>query len=95
MACFFGVLLAIAWPVGLAAGATWIAMAAIFRLSSLAALTAAALAPLSFFSFVKQTPARLALAVGMMVLIFIRHRANIRRLLRNEEPRIGRAKPAS
>lgn len=56
VACFFGVLLAIAWPVGLAAGAAWIAMAAIFRLSSLAALTAAALSPFSFFSFVKQLP---------------------------------------
>ncbi len=39
----------LAWPVGLLAGATWIVMAAIFRLSSLAALTAAALAPLYVF----------------------------------------------
>src|SRR6267378_3563964 len=45
VATFFGTLLAAAWPVGLIAGAIWIAMAAIFRMSSLAALTAAALAP--------------------------------------------------
>jgi acyl phosphate:glycerol-3-phosphate acyltransferase len=95
VATFFGVLLAVAWPVGLAAGAVWIAMAAIFRISSLAALAAAALSPLLFLLLNQATPLRLALAVGMAVLIFIRHRANIGRLLRNEEPRIGRAKPAS
>ena len=95
VACFFGVLLAIAWPVGLAAGAVWIAMAAIFRISSLAALTAAALAPLLLFLFHQATPPRLAVTALMAVLIFIRHRENIGRLLKNEEPRIGRAKPAS
>ena len=42
VATFFGMLLAAAWPVGLGAGATWIAVAAMFRISSLAALTAAA-----------------------------------------------------
>jgi glycerol-3-phosphate acyltransferase PlsY len=95
VATFFGVLLAVAWPVGLAAGAVWIAMAAVLRISSLAALTAAALSPLLFFPFREATPWRLGLALGMAVLIFIRHRDNIGRLLRNEEPRIGRAKPAS
>jgi glycerol-3-phosphate acyltransferase PlsY len=95
VATFFGVLLAIAWPVGVAAGAVWIAMAAIFRISSLAALTAAALSPFIFLLLRQATPARLALAVVMAVLIFVRHRANIGRLLKNEEPRIGRAKPAS
>jgi glycerol-3-phosphate acyltransferase PlsY len=64
-------------------------MAAIFRLSSLAALTAAALCPLYVF-LTGQTPeAKLWLAVFMAVLIFIRHHENIRRLLRGEEPRIG------
>jgi glycerol-3-phosphate acyltransferase PlsY len=45
VATFFGTLLAAAFPVGLAAGATWLAMAFLFRTSSLATLTAAALAP--------------------------------------------------
>ena len=64
-------------------------MAAIFRLSSLAALTAAALAPLFVF-LTGQTPeAKLWLALFMAVLIFIRHHENIRRLLKGEEPRIG------
>lgn len=89
VATFFGVMIAIAWPAGLAAGATWILMALIFRLSSLAALTAAALAPLYVF-LLNQTPeAKLWLAAFMAVLIFIRHHENIRRLLNGEEPRIG------
>src|ERR1700760_3309676 len=47
VATFFGTLLAAAWPVGLIAGATWILMAAVFRISSLAALAAAVVAPLA------------------------------------------------
>jgi glycerol-3-phosphate acyltransferase PlsY len=93
VATFFGVLLAIAWPVGLAAGATWIAIAAVFRISSLAALTAAALAPLIAVLAHCAAPT-VILAAGMAVLIFLRHRQNIGRLVRNEEPRIGRARTA-
>src|SRR5580698_9648748 len=84
-----GVMFVIAWPAALLMGATWLAMALIFRISSLAALTAAALAPLYVF-LTGQTPeAKLWLAVFMAVLIFIRHHENIRRLLKGEEPRIG------
>ncbi|HZC17215.1 MAG TPA: glycerol-3-phosphate 1-O-acyltransferase PlsY [Caulobacteraceae bacterium] len=93
VATFFGVLLAAAWPVGLMAGATWIAMAALFRMSSLAALTAAALAPLFAFALHAGYPV-IVLAVFMAVLIFIRHHENIRRLLRGEEPRMGGKTPA-
>jgi len=89
VATFFGTLIAIAWPAGLLAGATWFVMAAIFRYSSLAGLTAAALAPLYVF-LTNQTPeAKLWLAAFMALLIFIRHHANIRRLIRGEEPQIG------
>jgi glycerol-3-phosphate acyltransferase PlsY len=89
VATFFGTLIAVAWPAGLLAGATWIAVAALFRLSSLAALAAAALAPLYVF-LTNQTPeSKLWLSAFMAALIFIRHRENIRRLLRGEEPRIG------
>jgi glycerol-3-phosphate acyltransferase PlsY len=80
---------AIAWPAALLAGATWLAVALIFRISSLAALAAAALAPLFVF-LTGQTPeAKLWLALFMAVLIFIRHHENIRRLLKGQEPRIG------
>ena len=91
VATFYGVLFAVAWPVGLMAGATWLVMAAIFRFSSLAGLTAGALAPLYMF-LTDQTEAKLPkiyLAVFMAVLIFVRHHANITRLLKGQEPRIG------
>jgi glycerol-3-phosphate acyltransferase PlsY len=93
VATFFGVLLALAWPVGLLAGATWIAMAALFRMSALAALIAAALAPLFAFLLHAGQPV-VALTTFMAVLIFIRHHENIGRLIKGEEPKIGGKKPA-
>jgi glycerol-3-phosphate acyltransferase PlsY len=93
VATFFGVLLAIAWPVGLMAGATWIAMAVLFRISSLAALTAAVLAPLFAFAVDAGRPV-IVLSSLTAVLIFVRHRQNIARLLRGAEPRIGGDKTA-
>jgi len=93
VATFLGTMIAIAWPAGLLAGATWIVLAAIFRFSSLAGLTAAALAPVYVF-LTGQTPeAKLWVALFMAVLVFIRHEANIRRLLKGEEPRIGAKAP--
>ena len=92
MATFFGILIAIAWPAGLMAGATWLVTAYLFRISSLAALAAAALAPIYVFAS-DQTPiAKVYLAVFVAVLIYVRHAENIRRLLKGEEPRIGGAK---
>jgi glycerol-3-phosphate acyltransferase PlsY len=91
VATFYGVLLSAAFPVGALAGLTWIAMAFLFRMSSLAALTAAALAPLLAFSLDAPRPI-IVLAAVMAVLIFIRHHENIRRLLKGEEPKIGAKK---
>ena len=94
VATFFGTLLAAAWPVGVAAAVTWLLMAAVFRISSLAALTAVALAPVFVFLLHRPTPIAL-LALFMAVLIYVRHEPNIRRLLKGEEPRIGGSKTAS
>ena len=92
VATFFGTLIAAAWPVGLLAGATWIAMAALFRLSSLAALAAVALGVVySALLFHRPLPVTI-LTAGMALLVFVRHAANIRRLLQGEEPRIGGSK---
>jgi glycerol-3-phosphate acyltransferase PlsY len=94
VATFFGTLLAAAWPVGLLAGATWLAMAAVFRMSSLAALTAALLAPV--FALLLHRPAPIVvLAALMAALIYLRHVPNIRRLLKGEEPKIGGTKSAA
>jgi glycerol-3-phosphate acyltransferase PlsY len=92
VATFYGVLLAAAWPVGVLAAITWLAVAALLRISSLAALVAAALAA-PFALATDQPYPMLGLALFMAVLIFIRHRENIARLLKGEEPRIGKKKP--
>jgi glycerol-3-phosphate acyltransferase PlsY len=93
VATFLGVLLAAAWPVGLAACATWLLIAVLARISSLSALVAAALAPLYAF-LLHQPRSVLFLALFMAVLVFIRHHANIGRLLKGQEPRIGKRPPA-
>jgi glycerol-3-phosphate acyltransferase PlsY len=93
VATFMGVLFAAAWPAGLLAAAAWLGIAFFFRISSLAALTAAALAPIFVFTVDRPRPIVL-LALGMAVLIYLRHRENIARLLKGEEPRIGAKKPA-
>ena len=87
VATFLGTLLALAWPVGAAACAAWLVTAAATRISSLAALVAAALAPLVAFGLGRPG---LGLASAVMaVLILRRHRANIERLRAGTEPRIG------
>jgi glycerol-3-phosphate acyltransferase PlsY len=93
VATFFGVLLAVAWPVGVLAGATWIAMVVLLRISSLGALTAAALAPLYALALEAGEPV-VILAVFMAVLIYLRHHENIGRLLKGQEPKVGAKKAA-
>jgi glycerol-3-phosphate acyltransferase PlsY len=88
VATSLGVLLATAWPVGVAACLTWLAVAAISRISSLAALLALTLAP--FFAVLWATPTVLVLSSLLAALAILRHRANIARLLAGSEPRIGR-----
>lgn len=87
VATAFGILLAASWPVGLALLATWIAVAALFRYSSLAALVGALAAPLYAWAWAGQGTVWLALA--MAVLVVVRHHANIRRLLAGTESRIS------
>lgn len=88
VATWLGTMLAVAWPVGLAAAATWLITALVFRISSLAGLTAAALTPIWALALGRGDVFVLALLLG--ALIFERHRANIGRLMRGEEPKIGK-----
>ena len=84
-----GVLLAASWPVGLACCALWLVAAKLLKMSSAAALTAFAAAPL--FALVLSSADHALMALLIAVLVFWRHEANIRRLLAGTEPRIGKS----
>ncbi|PYE84750.1 glycerol-3-phosphate 1-O-acyltransferase PlsY [Pseudoroseicyclus aestuarii] len=90
VATHLGLLLALAWPVGLLACATWAAGFFATRISSLSALIAAALAPL--WALLLGRPEIALLALILAVLIYIRHVSNIRRLLNGTEPRAGKGR---
>ncbi len=90
VASFLGVQLALAWPVGLIACATWLGVALLLRISSLAALVAALVSPLAAWWLGDYPFAEVA--VVMAAFVFFKHRANILRLIRGEEPRIGEKK---
>lgn len=84
----FGVLLAWSWPIGLIGLITWLIVAAVMRISSLAALVSFALAPLALIYL----DGRLLIASAMAVMALLtawRHRSNIQRLINGSEPRIG------
>ncbi len=91
VATTLGILLAYAWPVALAAAATWLAVAALTRYSSLAALVAALLAPLYAWLFTREFQPTEVVAF-LAVLVILRHHANIRRLVRGKESRIRLSK---
>lgn len=85
-----GVVLAMAWPVGLACLATWLAVARLTRRSSAASLATMLFAPALMLWWRGPWPAAATLAVSAIVLG--RHAGNIRRLLAGTEPRIGQAR---
>ena len=87
VATTLGVLLAVAWPVGLLACLTWLVVAAVFRYSSLAALVAIMATPFTM-QWLADGP-RIGLAAALTVLAIVRHQANIRRLLKGQELKIG------
>ncbi len=87
VATFLGTLLALFWPAGIAACLTWAVTAAVTRISSLSALVAAVLAPV-WISLLGMPQAALVTAL-LAALVLIRHKTNIGRLMRGEEPRIG------
>jgi glycerol-3-phosphate acyltransferase PlsY len=93
IATSLGVLLALHWPMALVAGVVWLAVTAIFRISSLSSLCAAVAAPL-YAVFLGKPDLTIPVLI-IAVLVFIMHRANIARLLRGEEPRVGSKKTAA
>jgi glycerol-3-phosphate acyltransferase PlsY len=87
-----GVLFGFHIALGLAAVATWIAIAALFRYSSLAAVTAALLAPI-YAWWIFGLSAVLAVVAAISLLLVWRHRENISRLVEGRESRLGKKKP--
>jgi glycerol-3-phosphate acyltransferase PlsY len=88
VATAFGVLLGLSWPIALASLLTWLAMAKLFRISSLSALVAAVLAPL-YGWWLAIAPAYIIRLGAMGLLLIWRHRSNIRNLIEGKESRIG------
>lgn len=87
VATFLGIMIALAWPVGLAVCGTWVAVALVSRTSSVAALAAAG--STSGWLVYFQEGRLLFLVMFMTILIYVRHRENLRRIKAGAEPRIG------
>lgn len=96
VATALGVLLGFNWILGLAAALSWLIIAFFFRYSSLASLVAAAFAPVYYIlgdGVAWYMDNSLLLAMGVMALFLVwRHAANINRLFKGTESRLGRKK---
>ncbi|WP_299688642.1 glycerol-3-phosphate 1-O-acyltransferase PlsY [uncultured Tateyamaria sp.] len=87
VATFIGLMLALHWPVGLGVCAAWLLGAAVWRMSSMGALVAAAASTI-LMVFLGYGQAML-MGVALTLLIYWRHRENIRRVKNGTEPKIG------
>ena len=88
VATALGVLLALAWPVGIGACLTWLVVAVAFRYSSVSSLAALAATPLYAWWLLGDLQ-MVELSAILAVLVWLRHHENIRRLLKGEESKIG------
>lgn len=90
VATFLGVLLALNWQVGLAVCLTWLVSAVATRISSIAALMAAASSGLWILWL--SDGSLLILSLILTILIYVRHSENLKRLKAGTEPKIGAKK---
>jgi glycerol-3-phosphate acyltransferase PlsY len=88
VATALGVFFGLHWLTGLVVTGIWIAMALLFRISSLSALTAMLLAPLVFW-YLQPEIAFVYATIVITIMLFWRHRTNIRDLLSGQEGRIN------
>jgi acyl phosphate:glycerol-3-phosphate acyltransferase len=89
VATYIGILLGLAWPAALAFCAIWLAVAAVTRYSSLAALIASAATPAVLLA--ASSGLEPVLFGALTVILWITHRDNIARLLHGTEGKIGRS----
>lgn len=92
VATTLGTVLALTPIIGLAACGIWLVMAGLFRYSSLAALTAIGLTPI-IAHHMGEDPNLSGLLGFVTLLIYFKHRENIKRLIQGAEPKIGAKKP--
>jgi glycerol-3-phosphate acyltransferase PlsY len=91
VATMLGVLFGFHWGVGLATALTWLIMAKVFKISSLAALIATLLAPVYIWKIMGMIPALIITTALMTALLYYRHRSNIMRLIKGDEGAIGKS----
>ncbi len=89
VATFFGIWLALDWRVGVACCLTWLVAAAIWRISSLGALVAAALS--TVWVMVLTDTTTFVLGMILTLLVYWRHSANVARIRAGTEPKIGQS----
>jgi glycerol-3-phosphate acyltransferase PlsY len=87
VATFLGILLALAWPAGIAACVAWLIGAGLTRMSSMGGLLAAGASSVLVILMGYGTAYLLCLLLTLIV--FWRHRANITRIRAGTEPKIG------
>ena len=87
VATYIGVLAGVFWPAALLFCAIWLGIALLTRYSSLSALMASLAIPVALFAADQRPEAILALI--MTALLLWKHRSNISRLMKGEEPKIG------
>ena len=88
LATYFGIALAIAWPVGLVFAAVWLTVVAVFRYSSLAGIVASLAVPIA--AAIRDDFTLAIMFLGLALIAVWKHRGNIERLLAGEEPQVGR-----
>jgi len=94
VATALGAVIGASWLCGVLAAATWLAVLALGRISSLAALVTFAAVPV-YLWLVLHSPLLTATSVLMSAMLYWRHKANIKRLLRGEEPKVGKKQKPS
>ncbi len=89
VATTLGALIAVSWPVGILTCCVWLLVAGAFKYSSLASILSILASPVIAMWFGGGNQPVAIMAGGLAVLSIIRHKDNIRRLIKGEESKIG------
>ncbi len=82
-----GICFGLAWPIGAIYAAVWLGLLAVTRISSLAGMSAAIAAPVA--AWLLDYPSYIKALSAIAIVVLVLHRANIGRLLKGEEPKVG------